>query len=96
MTEDRNVDDTNIDLVVKGENDIPQFSVEVKYNQLSKQVSAIKDIEAEIISLKSKLTGDLFKDAETHSEIYALKLMMNPEIKNNPSLDDDECLACGS
>ena len=96
MREDRNVDDTNIDLVVKGENDIPQFSVEKKYNQLSKQVSAIKDIEAEIIALKSKLTGDLFKDAETHSEIYALKLMVNPQIKNNPSLDDDECLACGS
>jgi len=96
MREDRNVDDTNIDLVVKGENDIPQFSVEKKYNQLSKQVSAIKDIEAEIIALKSKLTGNLFKDAETHSEIYALKLMINPQIKNNPSLDDDECLACGS
>ena len=96
MREDRNVDDTNIDLVVKGENDIPQFSVEKKYNQLSKQVSAIKDIEAEIIALKSKLTGNLFKDAETHSEIYALKLMINPQIKNNPSLDDNECLACGS
>ena len=95
MTEDRNVDDTNIDLVVKGE-DFPEFSVELKYNQISKQISAIKDIEAEIIALKSKLTGDLFKDAETHSEIYALKLIANPQIKNNPSLDDDECLACGS
>lgn len=96
MQENRNVEDTNIDLVIKGENHVPQFSVEKKYNQLSKQVSAIKDIEAEIVALKSKLTGDLFKDAETHSEIYALKLMLNPEIKNNPSLDDDECLACGS
>lgn len=96
MQENRNVEDTNIDLVIKGEDHIPQFSVEKKYNQLSKQVSATKDIEAEIIALKSKLTGDLFKDAETHSEIYALKLMLNPEIKNNPSLDDDECLACGS
>ena len=95
MTEDRNVEDTNIDLVVKGE-DIPQYSVEIKYNQMSKQISAIKDIEAEIIALKSKLTGNLFKDAETHSEIYALKLLANPQIKNNPSLDDDECLACGS
>jgi len=95
MTEDRNVEDTNIDLVVKGE-DTSQYSVETKYNQMSKQISAIKDIEAEIIALKSKLTGDLFKDAETHSEIYALKLLANPQIKNNPSLDDDECLACGS
>jgi hypothetical protein len=96
MTENRNVEDTNIDLVIKGEHHDQGFSKEKMFNIKSKQVSNIKDIEAEILALKSKLTGDLFKDADTHSEIYVLKLLANPEIKNNPSLDDDECLACGS
>ena len=96
MQENKNVDDTNIDLVIKGEHHAQDFSKEKMFNIKSKQISNIKDIKAEIIALKSKLTGDLFKDAETHNEIYALKLIMNPEIKNNPSLDDDECLAPGS
>ena len=96
MTENRNVEDTNIDLVIKGEHHDQDFSMEKMFNIKSKQVSNIKDIEAEIIALKSKLTGNLFEDAETHNEIYALKLLANPEIKSSPSLDDDECLACGS
>tara|TARA_R110001592_G_scaffold85820_5_gene253463 strand:+ start:255 stop:431 length:177 start_codon:yes stop_codon:yes gene_type:complete len=55
-----------------------------------------KEIKAEIMALKSTLTGDLFKDADTHSAIYELKKILNPKIEEDPGLDDDECLSCGS
>jgi hypothetical protein len=53
-------------------------------------------IQEQIEELKKKLVGHLFEDAETHDEIYRLKLQLNPEIEANPELDDDECLSCGS
>ena len=60
-------------------------------------MSEEKDINAEIMALKSKLTGDLYEDMETHQQIYELKKQMNPEIEDNPDLDQhDDCLACGS
>ena len=56
--------------------------------------SVIRD---EIIELRSKLTGNLFLDADLQQEIYKLKVQLNPEIVENPELDDDEdCLSCGS
>lgn len=54
------------------------------------------EIKEQIQILKSKLTGDLFTDMETQQEIYELKKILNPEIVDNPELDDDECLSCGS
>ena len=52
-----------------------------------------KEINAEIMALRSTLTGNLFEDADTHSAIYELKKILKPEIVNNPELDDDdECL----
>lgn len=56
------------------------------------------EIEKKIEELKAKLTGDLFQDGELMMEIYELKKQLNPEIENNPELDDDEndCLFCGS
>ena len=36
-------------------------------------MSEEKDINAEIMALKSKLTGDLYEDMETHQQIYELK-----------------------
>ncbi len=55
-----------------------------------------KDIKAEIKRLKSKIKGEMFEDMETLQQIYELKLILNPEIKNNPELDEDECLSCGA
>ena len=55
-----------------------------------------QDINDQIQELKDKLTGNLFKDMEVQQEIYELKKLLNPEIEENPELDDDECLACGS
>jgi len=56
-----------------------------------------KEINAEIMALKSKLTGNLFDDMQTQQEIYELKKILNPEIVTNPELDDDdECLSCGA
>ena len=47
--------------------------------------------------LKSKLTGNLFEDGETHQEIYELKKILNPRIAEHPEEDTDEgCLNCGS
>ena len=56
-------------------------------------------IKKEIEQLKAKLTGDIFQDGETMQKIYDLKKQLNPEIVDNPELDDDdleECLYCGS
>ena len=56
--------------------------------------SVIKD---KIAELKARLTGDLFADMDLQQEIYELKVQLNPEIVENPELDDDEdCLSCGS
>ena len=56
-----------------------------------------KDVKQEIQRLRSKLTGEMFQDMETHQEIYRLKLILNPEIAKNPEMDqDDDCLSCGS
>lgn len=55
------------------------------------------NIEAEIVRLKTLLTGNLFEDGETQQQIYDLKKQLNPAIVENPALDqDDECLSCGS
>jgi hypothetical protein len=56
----------------------------------------MNEIEMQIKELKSKLTGDLLADSEIHQEIYELKKVLNPKIVDQPELDDDECLACGS
>ena len=55
-----------------------------------------KDIKAEIKRLKSKIKGEMFEDMETLHQIYELKLILNPEIKINPDLDEDDCLSCGA
>jgi hypothetical protein len=55
-------------------------------------------IKEQIEQLKAKLTGNIFEDGELMMEIYELKKQLNPEIVDNPELDDDEndCLYCGS
>lgn len=58
-----------------------------------------QEVLKEIEQLKEQLTGNLFEDGETQQKIYDLKLMLRPEIEQNPNLDnlDDEgCLYCGS
>lgn len=52
--------------------------------------------QARIDELKTQLTGNLFKDGELMDQIYQLKLKLNPKIKDNPSLDTEDCLYCGS
>lgn len=55
-----------------------------------------KDVEAEIKRLESKITGNMYEDMELMQQIYELKVILNPEIENNPEQDDDDCLYCGS
>lgn len=59
--------------------------------ELDKQLT-----QARIDELKTQLTGNLFQDGELMDQIYQLKLKLNPEIKDNPSLDTEDCLYCGS
>jgi regulator of replication initiation timing len=56
------------------------------------------EIKQQIEELKAKLTGNLFEDGELMMEIYELKKQLNPEIVDNPELDEDEdgCFFCGS
>lgn len=57
-------------------------------------------IHEEIKTLKTKLTGNLFEDGETQQAIYELKKQLQPEIEEQPELDnyedEDGCLYCGS
>jgi hypothetical protein len=57
-----------------------------------------EEVKARIEELKSNLSGNLFEDGETMQEIYDLKKQLNPEIEDNPELDDDDegCIYCGS
>lgn len=54
------------------------------------------EIKQEIDRLKSTLTGDIFKDGDLMMEIYNLKKKLNPEIVDNPELDEDDegCIFC--
>ena len=54
------------------------------------------EIEQKIAELKAKLTGNIFEDGELMMEIYNLKKQLNPEIENNPELDEDDegCIFC--
>jgi hypothetical protein len=55
------------------------------------------EIKEEIEQLKALLTGDLFADGDIQQKIYDLKKRLNPEIVDNPELDEDtDCLYCGS
>jgi len=55
-------------------------------------------IKEKIEELKGMLTGDIFKDGDIQQKIYDLKKQLNPEIVDNPELDEDffTCEACGS
>ncbi|MDC1403299.1 hypothetical protein N8328_02710 [Crocinitomicaceae bacterium] len=53
-------------------------------------------IRKNIAKMKATLTGDLFQDMETQQKIYELKVQLNPKIVENPQLDEEECLSCGS
>ena len=54
------------------------------------------EIKEQIEALKAKLTGNLFEDGDIMQQIYELKKQLNPEIENNPELDDDDegCIFC--
>ena len=55
-----------------------------------------QDLRDKIVEVQSRLTGNLFDDADLHQEIYELKIQINPRIVDEPELDDDDCLSCGS
>jgi hypothetical protein len=54
------------------------------------------EIKEQIEELKGMLTGDLFADGDIQQKIYDLKKQLNPEIVDNPELDEDDtgCIFC--
>lgn len=55
-----------------------------------------EQIKQQIEDYKRLLTGDIFADGDIQQKIYELKKQLNPAIVDNPELDDDICLSCGS
>ena len=57
-------------------------------------------LREKIVSLQTKLTGDLIVDSEIHQEIYACKkqlLEMSEDYESIEQIDDDYfCEACGA
>ena len=74
MAEDRNVPDTNIDLVIKGEHHARNFTLEKLINRKSKE--GLKDVEAEIVRLKSLFQNQANKK-EIMLQIQALRVLQN-------------------
>lgn len=72
MAENRNVPDTNIDLVIKGEHHVRNFALEQLVNRKSKE--GIKDLEAEIVRLKS-LLKEKNNDKEITMQLKALLIL---------------------
>ena len=74
MAEDRNVPDTNIDLVIKGEHHARNFALEELVNRKSKE--GIKDLKAEVIRLESLLKNQA-NNEEIMLQIQALLVLQN-------------------
>lgn len=55
-----------------------------------------EQIKQQIEEYKALLTGDIFADGDIQQKIYELKKELNPNIVDNPELDDDICISCGS
>lgn len=53
----------------------------------------IEDLEAEIKTLESQLSGDMFKDMEVRDKIHNLKMQLNGTKPMNQEID---CVGCGS
>lgn len=51
------------------------------------------EIQEEITSLESKLTGDMFNDMEIKDKIHNLKMKLNG---TRPMNSEIECVGCGS
>ena len=51
------------------------------------------EIQEEINSLESKLTGDMFNDMEIKDKIHNLKMKLNG---TRPMNSEIECVGCGS
>ena len=52
-----------------------------------------EELQAEVTSLESQLTGDMFKDMEIKDKIHNLKMKMNGA---RPMNSEIECVGCGS
>lgn len=53
-----------------------------------------QELEKEIEMLEGQLTGDMFKDMDTKTQIHQLKMKLN---NTEPGANSDfECVGCGS
>ena len=53
----------------------------------------IEELQSEVTSLESQLTGDMFKDMEIKDRIHNLKMKING---TRPMNSEIECVGCGS
>ncbi len=53
----------------------------------------VQEIQTEIESLESQLTGDMFSDMELKDKIHNLKMKVNG---TRPLSSEIECVGCGS
>ena len=56
-------------------------------------ISTKEFMDKEIEQLKSQLSGDMFKDMEIKDQIHKLEMQSKGV---SCSIEDEECLACGS
>ena len=55
----------------------------------------MENLRAELKELKDQLTGDFFKDMETHDKIMAIEIKLGLRVKNNNG-SYFQCENCGS
>lgn len=53
----------------------------------------LEEVQSEITSLESQLTGDMFNDMEIKDKIHNLKMKLNG---TRPMNSEIECVGCGS
>lgn len=56
-------------------------------------IMSLKDIQSEITTLESQLTGNMFQDMEVKDKIHNLKMKANG---TRPMNSEIECVGCGS
>ncbi len=53
----------------------------------------MEELKTKVEELKTKLTGDMFKDFEIRDQIHQLEMKINGTV---PSSQDIECVGCGA
>lgn len=61
--------------------------------QNAKDMTTIEELQSEISTLESQLTGDMFADMDIKDKIHNLRMKVNG---TRPINSEIECVGCGS